>query len=864
MFKRISIFLIVLLTILCFVGSASATDPGLFVKKDAANTYIDYVDADGTSIMKIDDTDGVTVTGGFSASGNFTIAAPVVATNAVYGYITASSAWATSGNLVGLRGKVVISAAGNTGDATGVWAGLSITSASVQRFGLQVGLNVEAHSTTICVPNAVVYIQSLPAGASTDFSDVPYLVFSETRTGTGSNILFEVGHSWAQTIPEIGEDELFYNDTLQIAVNEQAGTRTPFFIPLSTDSGTFTFEYPIIPTYASGSIIDFDTVGTSSSVALHFKDAFVGKVIETGTYASATGAGVTLASTNYRPVSFLFDDGGSELTAQNYRGVLSRIYLSVNTTTMVSIRAMQGHIKLAAGVDLEVEYNYFGAVNGVEGYIETTGTSAMAVGANTRVAAVHGYVELRQATTVASGGILAGVFAELGISSDGSISGESAGVWIDILDSDHGWTNSKWTYGLHIADSAATTGINIADGTTAGIIITGASGYAVDIQTTGQFRMGTGPDTGNVGIPVATSEHAMAVYATAATLHTTATSSFGIRARYCIDFDQTQIVTMEAVDARLRVKQNLADGVHCGIQGTIEASGSPAFAGGLNAAGSFTLDLDTGTTITGSTYMMGVYIDSASKSGVAVNTTTYVALRIAAGDGPPAKLDWEYGIIMDDGDVGVGILIGDCATGIDVGTTTTSAFVSDSTLAAAGRAMHLVVSDTYTGTSGVKGIQVQMTKTSGVTSGAGEFIGIASEIQIKANVSHAYAFQVYTGIATTPTIGDMSAYHAYCDDLGSATVGTYQVADFNIDSTNEATSGNYFIRMYAHGAAPTAAFYFPSSVGIDNLIYFEQSVAPFHSGELHDNQAADIDCDAYITIMMGTTPYYIPLFDTTG
>jgi len=61
MFKRISIFLIVLLTLFCFVSGVSATDPGLFIEKDAANTYIDYVDADGTSIMLIDDTDGVTI-----------------------------------------------------------------------------------------------------------------------------------------------------------------------------------------------------------------------------------------------------------------------------------------------------------------------------------------------------------------------------------------------------------------------------------------------------------------------------------------------------------------------------------------------------------------------------------------------------------------------------------------------------------------------------------------------------------------------------------------------------------------------------------------------------------------------------------
>jgi len=61
MFKKISIAILVLCTILAFTLGVGATDPGLFVIKDAANTYINYVDADGTSIMKIDDTDGVTI-----------------------------------------------------------------------------------------------------------------------------------------------------------------------------------------------------------------------------------------------------------------------------------------------------------------------------------------------------------------------------------------------------------------------------------------------------------------------------------------------------------------------------------------------------------------------------------------------------------------------------------------------------------------------------------------------------------------------------------------------------------------------------------------------------------------------------------
>jgi len=61
MFKRISIILLILFTLLGFTIGANAVAAGLFVEKDAANTYIDYVDADGTSIMLIDDTTGVTI-----------------------------------------------------------------------------------------------------------------------------------------------------------------------------------------------------------------------------------------------------------------------------------------------------------------------------------------------------------------------------------------------------------------------------------------------------------------------------------------------------------------------------------------------------------------------------------------------------------------------------------------------------------------------------------------------------------------------------------------------------------------------------------------------------------------------------------
>ena len=169
--------------------------------------------------------------------------------NAIYGYNDAGALW-SSGNQVGVRGKVAITGSNNFVSATGVWAGLDFTTVTGSGSGLTCALNAEASSNNATTPNSVVYIQSLP-GASSNFSNMPYLVFSETRggaTGTGSRYLFEVGHAAANTIPTIGTGELFYQNTLQIAVNQTAGNRTSWYIPLSSVEATFTTAFPIATT----------------------------------------------------------------------------------------------------------------------------------------------------------------------------------------------------------------------------------------------------------------------------------------------------------------------------------------------------------------------------------------------------------------------------------------------------------------------------------------------------------------------------------------------------------------------------------------------------------------------------------------
>ena len=226
---------------------------------------------------------------------DLTVTNPTTAKNGLYGLINAGSNW--TGNLVGVRGKVVSTATGAIQSATGVWAGLRLESTSGPGTGLTCALNAEVYGSTAVVPNAIIYIQSLPQGATTNFSNVPYLVFSETASGggIGSNILFEVGHNAAQTIPTLDSGELFYHDTLQIAVNKTAGVRTAYYIPLSTTEGTFTFAYPIsVPSIT----------GLTTALAANLGGTGVANnAAETITIGGAGTYGVTLTLTNTTDVT---------------------------------------------------------------------------------------------------------------------------------------------------------------------------------------------------------------------------------------------------------------------------------------------------------------------------------------------------------------------------------------------------------------------------------------------------------------------------------------------------------------------------------------------------------------------------------
>ena len=215
------------------------------------------------------------------------------------------------------------------------------------------------------------------------------------------------------------------------------------------------------------------------------------------------------------------------------------------------------------------------------------------------------------------------------------------------------------TYGINVVGACTTSAINVGASAN-GVVLTGVTGYAIDIATSGFFRMGIQ----GTGIPVTTSyPFAMEVHTEPGAALTAGSTglSCGIRSRYEISVAQTNQISISSIDARLRVKHNLADGEHCGVRGVIEASDNAVLSGTATTqrnAVSATLDFSSGTTIT-SGWLTGVTIDSSVDGSISMGSCTFVGMRIKTGSG---KEVWEHGIYLDDDSATTGITIGNCTT----------------------------------------------------------------------------------------------------------------------------------------------------------------------------------------------------------
>ena len=196
--------------------------------------------------------------------------------------------------------------------------------------------------------------------------------------------------------------------------------------------------------------ISFTNAGATGEHLIDVVDAYTGLVIETGTYSSSASQGITINATNNRPVSFLFDDAGIELTTNcNVTPVLSRTAFTIDSTaSQVRFANIRGHIKCADTIDLGGDASEYFAVQGL---IECAGTTT--IGAGAFAAGVCGM--LWADGTFTGTGLAAGVMAKLyqtaGVTT--ATSAFAATKWWNSADT--------WSYGLYIEDATVDAGHDI-------------------------------------------------------------------------------------------------------------------------------------------------------------------------------------------------------------------------------------------------------------------------------------------------------------------------------------------------------------------------------------------------------------------
>jgi hypothetical protein len=443
-----------------------------------------------------------------------------------------------------------------------------------------------------------------------------------------------------------------------------------------------------------------------------------------------------------------------------------------------------------------------------QGYLELAGDADVKSGG--KVWGVDSSIEAPSGgtLTVKSGGICGGLHAEL--TGSGTATQESSGILAGLY-IDEQITTGQWGYGIYIANSATTTAINI--GTcTSGVVITGATGYAVDIQTTGQLRMGIQ----GTGIPTASATpFAMEIHSETGEALTAGLTglSCGIRSRYEISVAQPNQISLTAIEGRLRVKANVADGTHSGVSGTIESDGAITYTGTGTTqwnAGNFCVELGASCVFTGASgWLTGITIDSSiNATQTDIANITFPALRIKKSSG---KLAWQYGIYIDGAAATVAIQTGaDASDGGDVifyGAATGELFNWDSSAAtldltstttAADDMVSIYQTNTSTASSGYHRTLYVLADHDGDMTGSASMEALGVDMVIQDDVDESHSISCWTGFFSSATMSHWSMFYGHADALVT-TAATIAMLDLNmVTSTRSSGDVMAFIRLYSH------------------------------------------------------------------
>ncbi len=408
--------------------------------------------ADMIYYMAANDDIGTTTT----AIQSITRTDPTTAENGLYVLMDLGGAW-TAGNMVALRGKASISGSGNYVSATGVWAGLDFATATGSGSGLTCAINAEVSSNNSTVPNAILYLQSLPSTSNASFAGVPFIVFSETRasSATGSGILFECGHAPAGTTVTTGSSGIFNTTTLRIKVNG-----TIKYIPLSTATNTLTTAGNAVLTGtltvgANGTGEDVIFYGDTSGANLTW-DADTDSLEFTNSFMSmgTMDIGVPTTDTIKHTLEVHTEPAAGLSSSGLNAGIRSRYHITGAQTNQITFVALEGRMRIKSDMA-------DGVIAAVCGTIETDAMDFTGTSTTIRAAGVFS-LDFATGTTITSGW-LCGVAIDSAMHSAVDLAScTCAGLRISV-----GGSKEPWTHGIYISD--AVTGITITGPTSVGI-----------------------------------------------------------------------------------------------------------------------------------------------------------------------------------------------------------------------------------------------------------------------------------------------------------------------------------------------------------------------------------------------------------
>jgi hypothetical protein len=186
------------------------------------------------------------------------------------------------------------------------------------------------------------------------------------------------------------------------------------------------------------------------------------------------------------------------------------------------------------------------------------------------------------------------------------------------------------------------------------------------IDITGPWSIGGSGDGEGIAL-TDSSEKALEAYGELPSTGTAITAGeviYAARNRLLINKAQTNNVSLYGAAGHLRVKTNMAAGVHAGLYGYFEQSGTVTLSssGSFNAAANLGVEGGASLTVDSGVNLAGCIISSVVNGSATINGNFYgLMIRKAS-----SMTDWSVGINIENSTVGIDTG-DDCTTGIDVG-----------------------------------------------------------------------------------------------------------------------------------------------------------------------------------------------------